>query len=307
LRSLATLFFVIAGSFGLASTGVAWSSKGHQRITAAAVESLANLEPRWMQAEAAAIVSASVQPDLSRPRELAQLRALEAPRHYLDLEVLEGQALPEEQWQYISLLSRMADAGDGRGLLRPDRDVTQVGILPYALVEATQRLAAIFAQLRVWPDDSDLRTMAAHQAGSVAHYAQDLCQPLHTTVHHDGRARKNGSSPQTGIHRQVDALIQSVSLPDKRTRDREPRVLKPLFPAIASALQESHTRVDRVYELANRLDRLQGTGVADTQLVEFARERYQQAVELTADLIHTAWMLSAAVRTPDWAQDAKMP
>lgn len=291
---------VLVGLFGIAPPTLSWSAKGHRLITAAAVDSvkLAGLE--WSPSEQAAVENASVQPDLMRPRELPRLRAIEAPRHYLDLELLEGEALPEQRWGYIELLIRIAKAGDGRGLLRADQDISQVGALPYALVEGTERLAAIFAQLRHRPHDQDLRSMAAHQAGFVAHYAQDLCQPLHTTVHYDGRARKDGSSPRTGIHYQVDSLIHSVSL--KATDIGKQQTLEPLFPAVLEAFLDSHSRVDQIYDFADELANLYEKGLADPRLVVFAQERYQRAVGLTVDLIHTAWQLSSSVDVPDWAQ-----
>jgi hypothetical protein len=298
LRFLPIGLVVLVGMLGWVPATLAWSSKGHRLITSAALDAV-NLEGlAWSKSEQVTIANASVQPDLMRPRGLPQLRAVEAPRHYLNLELLEGKALPEERWQYINLLNRIARAGDGKSLLRPDGDVTQIGTLPYALVESTQRLAAIFAQLRVRPRDRELRIMAAHQAGFVAHYAQDLCQPLHTTVHHDGRARRDGSSPHTGIHRQVDSLLQSVPLEALDIGDRQP--LKPLFPAVVRAFRESHSQVDRVYDLADELADLQENDGLDSELLKLAQERYLQSVSFTADLIHTAWLLSSSVDLPDW-------
>jgi len=302
LRFLPIGLVVLVGMLGCVPATLAWSSKGHRLITSAALDAVELEGLDWSGSERVAIENAAVQPDLMRPRELPQLRAMEAPRHYLDLELLEGEALPEERWQYINLLNRIAKAGDGKGLLRPDGDVTQIGTLPYALVESTQRLAAIFAQLRVRPRDPDLRIMAAHQAGFVAHYAQDLCQPLHTTVHHDGRARRDGSSPRTGIHRQVDSLLQSVSLEALDIVDQQP--LKPLFPAVVQAFGDSHSQVDRVYDLVDELADLDEKGRVDSELLKFAQERYRRAVSFTADLMHTAWQLSSSVDLPDWALQA---
>lgn len=302
LRIARFCILVLAGALGSVSAASAWNSKGHQQITAAALESLSLVEPQWSPSEKSAVVRASVQPDLMRPRELSQLRAIEAPRHFLDLELLQGKDLPDEYWAFVSLLTQIAESGDGRGRVRLDRDVTQVGTLPYALAEATQRLAAIFAQVRTRPGDPELRVMAAHQAGFVAHYAQDLCQPLHTTVHHDGRARENGSSPHSGIHRQADALIHQASASGHEVEERTPRVLDPLFPAILSAFRESHSQVDRVYELEGSFKEMDVAASADPQLVAFAVERYEKAVGLTTDLIYTAWHLSSVVELPGWAQ-----
>lgn len=299
LRFMSVASIVGLGVLGTAPAGMAWSSGGHRLVTAAAVESLDSLALPLSSSAMTAIVGASVQPDLMRARELPALRAIEAPRHFLDLEILQGSPLPETRWEYLGLLTRIAETGDG--LLRPGGDISQVGTLPYAIVEGTQRLAAIFAQLRVRPDSPDLQAMAAHQAGFVAHYAQDLCQPLHTTVHHNGRAMEDGSSPHTGIHGRVDGLIHSIPVHRETAERRRPQVLDPLFPAVLAALHESHSQVDRVYELTDKMAQLESGGEADPDLAEFANERFQLAVDFTADLIRTAWHLSASVELDGWA------
>jgi hypothetical protein len=273
-----------------------WIMLGLVALTMAIIHFLPTLTSA-VPSSLAAIVAASVQPDLMRPRELPQLRAIESPRHYIDLERLQDHELPRERWRYLRLLTRIATTGSGPW--RPEGDVSQVGTLPYAIVEDTQRLAALFAQLRVRPDDPDLLSMAAQQAGFLAHYAQDLCQPLHTTVHHDGRARADGSSPHTGIHHQIDVLLESVSWEDKQASERPPQVLDPLFPGVLATLEESHSQVDRVYAL---VDASQQRGLA-----EFARQRWNRAVGFTVDLIRTAWVLSGTLELPGWAAGAGPP
>lgn len=303
LRLLPFCSILLIGPLAMPWLAEAWSSSGHQRITAEALDSLVIEGLQWSAAEQAAIVSASVQPDLMRSRELPELRAVEAPQHFIDLELLEGKALPGQRWRYIDLLRQMATAQ--HGILRAGGDVTQVGTVPYALLEGTQRLAAILAQVRLRPNNPGLRSLAAQQVGFLAHYAQDMCQPLHTTVHHDGRAREDGSSPRTGLHRQIDALVRWVPVFDRQKEDRSPRLLEPLFGAIIEALHESHSEVDRVYSLTRELETLETTGQADPELIVFASDRYERAVGLTADLIFTAWRLSAAVEVPTWAREAK--
>lgn len=244
------------------------------------------------------MAQASVQPDLMRPRQMPLLRELEAPRHYIDLELLQGNPLPESMSDYLKLIVRLADQGDG--LLRSDWRLESVGILPYALIESTQRLSAIFAQLRREPNNRDLRSIALYQAGMMAHYAQDLCQPLHTTLHHDGRARSDGSSPGSGIHRQVDALLRSVDIP---SIEGPSRGFDDLLAAVLSELELSHSRVDRVYELQMDLEAAtEGAGVSSS-LREFGLERYRQSIRFTAELLHTAWLLSETIELPGWATD----
>jgi len=294
-RALSALVFVVLAELLFSTVAAAWSSQEHREITAAAVEIL---DPVVSMAvpDRDTMVRASVQPDLMRPRQMPMLRELEAPRHFIDLELLQGESLPSSASGYLKLLARLGT--QHRGLLGPDWKLETVGVLPYALVESTQRLAALFAQLRQRPDDRDLGIMAMYQAGIMAHYAQDLCQPLHTTLHHDGRARADGSSPGSGIHRQMDALLRAVSV----TRiDARSRAYEDLFGAVLGELAASHARVDRVYELSADLEALQKGKPINPALDEFGRQRFERAVRFTANLLHTAWMLSETIELPDWA------
>lgn len=295
-RSTVLLAAALICGFLPGTVSLAWSSLEHREISAAAVGILHDSVLEITDREVDLLARSSVQPDLMRPREMPMLRELEAPRHYIDIELLQGNTLPETASDYYKLLTRLGDARSG--LLGPDWQLESVGALPYALVESTERLAAIFAQLRRRPEDADLRSMALHQAGIMAHYAQDLCQPLHTTLDHDGRARADGTSPATGIHRQVDSLLRTVS---GKSLAGPSRAYENLFEAVVSELDQSHSQVDRVYRLSEDLEAFHRRGEMSRGLERFARQRYERAVQFTADLIHTAWQKSQTIQVPAWA------
>jgi hypothetical protein len=296
-RALLVLVFVLVAESMSSAVMRAWSAPEHRQITAAA---LRLLDPSVMgisERESEVVARSSIQPDLMRPRQMPLLRELEAPRHYIDLELLQGRTLPESVSEYLKLIFQLAE--QSQGLLRPDWQLETVGMLPYAVVESTQRLAAIFAQLRRQPTEPNLRALALYQAGILAHYAQDLCQPLHTTLHYDGRARADGSSPGSGIHRQVDGLLRTV----------EPGLIvgvsqgfDSLFAAVIRELMQSHSQVDRVYELAGDLQRLQEQQVPSAALAEFGVQRYERAVRFTANLLHAAWLESDKIEIPQWSR-----
>lgn len=296
LKSASVVVAVLVGEVFFGSSATAWSSRGHRQITAAALDILDSSVLSIDKLDGDVMVRASVLPDLMRPREMPLLRELEAPRHYIDLELLQGRALPELVSDYVKLLTRLADQRSG--LLGSDWRLETVGLLPYALVESTQRLAAIFAQLRRQPEAADLEAMAMQQAGMMAHYAQDLCQPLHTTLHHDGRARRDGTSPGSGIHHQLDGMLQAVSV---KAVDGPSQGLDDLFEAVIGELQQSHSQVDRVYELSGDLAGLQQEREPSPALEEFGHQRYERAVRFTANLLHTAWLLSETIELSAWA------
>lgn len=304
-RPTLTRSVIVAVLFVAAAPLFAWTSKGHRRISAVAVEILGEGSIPLARSDWAQMVEASVQPDLMRPRELTQLRDREAPEHYLDWELLQSRRLPPTRSEYIKLLANIVRE-PGSPVSR-EWTMETFGTLPYAVVEGTQRLAVAFAQLRQQSDDPALRSMAMYLAGVVAHYAQDLCQPLHTTVDYDGRANRDGSSPQSGIHEVIDGSLRYVALDPKVIGERRSTSFPDLFAAVVEQMGKSHDLVDRVYALEPDLWELKKTGSSSSALEEFVQGRFLHAATFTADLIHTAWILSSEVRMPPWWGDDRSP
>lgn len=173
-------------------------------------------------------------------------------------------------------------------------------MLPYALVEGTQRLTLAFAEHRRWPDDPYIRAKTLHYGGLLAHYAGDLCQPLHTTIHHNGRALPDGSSPRTGLHDKVDSLPERLGLEGLGVPEGvEPQAFEAVFPAVLEEFARSHALVERVYELEPQLGEADQSEVPEA-VREFAVDRYRAAVRFTGSLFLTAWEHSAAVELPSW-------
>lgn len=273
-----------------------WSAEVHRRMSSTALEVVSSSVVAVTSEERAALLEAAVQPDFMRPQEQLQLRDREAPEHYLDLERLRGQELPATRSEFVKLVARLATS-PGLGL-NADWTMETVGSVPYAVVELTQRLAVALTLARQRPESRHLRTFAMLWAGSLAHYAQDLCQPLHTTVHFDGRADAEGRSPRSGLHRLVDGLPAASPLDQRALRGLESRPYDDLFGAVEERLLRSHRLVDRVYRLESELRRERHGQAASGSLLAFAEERYREAVSFTADLLHTAWLLSATLEIP---------
>ncbi|NHZ73014.1 MAG: hypothetical protein GWP16_00885 [Nitrospirae bacterium] len=274
---------------------LAWHAEGHRITTFEAVTLLAEELPQFLQDGRDQMAWDSIDPDLMCNRSLPQLRDRESPDHYLDLELLQGGGLPDTRSKF---LEHIASPEVGMG-------IEKVGGLPYAVVEATQRLTLAFAQVRHQPADEHLQAKVMLYAAQLAHYAADLCQPLHTTIHHDGRALEDYSSPYTGIHQQVDALIGRLK-PQAEIRG-EPLVLKPIFPAVVEELKRSHAEVDRVYQLEGDLALLEAGGEPSAELRSWTRDRYRASVLFTASLILTAWRESADLQIPDWGLPEQPP
>jgi hypothetical protein len=176
----------------------AWFPQGHSIIAEGATKSLPTDVPAWFRAGAGAIAHSSQDPDIHKNRDLPTMTETEAPQHYFDWELLGNRPLPPSRREFWKLCAELK--------IEP----SNVGELPYALAEWTQRLTVTFAEARRFPDNVYIQQKALVYAGILSHYTGDCTMPLHVTIHHDGMVDATGKSPKTGIHARVDSLIERL-------------------------------------------------------------------------------------------------
>jgi len=255
----------------VATPAAAWHARGHRVIAAGAVSILPAELPAAFRAAADSIGHHSVDPDVWRNRATPALADATMPWHYVHLE-----------------------EGDG----------VRAGELERIVVELAERLTLAFAELRRRPDDPDLQAASRLIAGWLAHFAADLAQPLHTSIHHDGWALPDGSSPQAGIHATVDGLLERVVAdPAAAAAGLEPLAIDELEAALAGELAASHAELDAAYAALDRL--AAGGGELDAGTTGFVCRRYRAAVRLVAGLYLHAWRRSAAIELPRWLDGAR--
>ena len=327
LRTLALAAVSLLVTLSTANPAAAWFTVGHAKVARAAVRALPPELPRFFRDGAFRVGEAAVDPDLFKDRNLVALRAAEDPLHYLDWELIAGMTLPADRWLFTAqVLERKVDPKN-------------VGILPYSLLEAVQRLTMTFAEHRHYPDDEAIQQKALVYAGWLAHYAGDLEQPLHTSIHHDGRALPDNSSPKTGIHQLVDGLLERVPFDEaKVTHDLPIQVYPDVWAALQAELAKSHALVDHVYALEPDLRkawppppqpaatptptpapatpgapppanlRPAPTPAATppppipASVRTFTEERFRTTASFIAGLYRTAWEQSAAIQLPSWLE-----
>jgi hypothetical protein len=253
----------------VAAPAAAWHARGHRAVAEGAVAILPEELPAPFRAAAASIAHHSVDADLWRHRATPALAEATAPRHYLHLEPGAG--------------------GDG-GLER-------------TIVELTEQLTLAFAELRRRPDDPDRLAASVVVAGWLAHFAADLAQPLHTTIHHDGWALPDGGTPREGVHATVDGLLERVVNAPADTAGLEPLEIDVLETALARELAASHAEVDAVYAALDRL--AAAGGEIDPRTAALVCRRYEAAVRLLAGLYRHAWRRSATIELPRWLDGAR--
>ncbi len=277
---------------------LAWHAPGHQRATNLAITSLpADAVPAFFSQGVATIAHLAIEPDLFRkPVASGALDDAISPEHYCDLELLGDASLPPTRYAML------------RFCYDNDLDPKRVGLAPYAVIEWTQRLTIAFAEHRRWPDNPHIQAKCLVYAGTLAHYAQDITQPLHTTIHYNGRVDADGVRTPSDIHQRIDAL------PGKLPADEQPDIdadaalpADDLFAAIVAQLQASHALVDSVYDIEADLPAFDEPLDPEGPAADFARERLAAAATFTAKLYATAWQDSADIELPDWHRRPTVP
>ena len=269
----------------------AWWGGGHDILTQAAVQALPEEMPEFFRSAKKMIAHCAYDPDISKERGTPHARQAEYGEHYIDIELFGEHPIPEGRDAHLKLCAELG--------LEPRK----VGTLPYALAEWTERLAVAFAEYRKWPDNPMIQHKCFLYAGFLAHYAQDMCQPLHLTIHFDGLVQKDGTRLHAGIHEKVDSAIERLELHpmDLSSRQRIEAV-GDLMPAIIEQIKAGFSLVDNVYALAEDWQNLKEPTPA---LVDFTNDRAREAVRWTATLYLTAWQLSETHRLPGWLDRAQ--
>ena len=261
-----------------------WWEKGHDIICEVALSSLPSDMPEFFTRSLGDIQYFSKQPDRWKSYDRTMLRASEGPNHYMDLERLDPEvkdiSLPENRYEAIKLYLN-------KGWM-PDK----VGLLPYQIIEYYQRLKGVFAEYRKDPSNVSIQRAAVAYAGILSHYAGDISQPLHLTIHYNGRVDKDGNViSNEGIHFRfegplVDDYIESDNVAGFA---RRPEHFKNVWDEIISMMLRSHGFVDRVYGLDDR-GLLENP---DKGSKEFVSRRIADGAWFVASLWLTAWTESA--------------
>lgn len=259
-----------------------WWVKGHESITEAAASKLPDDVPAFFRAGGKHLAHFAGDPDRWKNRECKVLRASVEADHYLDLEDLEGKALPPE--------SRFK----GMDLMRSlKKDPVRVGMLPYAIVEGYERLACAFADHRKDPENESIKMKCLVYAGNLAHYTTDASMPLHTTIHFDGRVTPGAEKKQKGIHAKIDAFPEKNKFdPVEISRGLQAKPVDDVWEYTKKFLAESYTHIDRCYEL-------DAAGAFEKPTEEsraFMIDRCRSGAQFTMDI----WMAA-------WARSAKLP
>lgn len=266
----------------------AWWAQGHLVMDEAAVKALPDDMPVFFRRGGETIKSYANDPDLYRDRALPALRNAGAPEHFFDLELLKGNPAPDRRGDFIALCNKLH--------VHP----YSIGSLPYAIIENCQKLTYAFAEYRQAPENEAVRAKILYIAGILSHYTGDATQPLHCTVHYDGRATADGSSPRSGIHAKVDALPGRLGVTAADIAPKGVTRIEDVFAATMQVIRESNNAVDAVYDMEKNLPEAEGPMKEPVKpaVRRHTVERLRAGAEFTAAIWYTAWLNSAQIELP---------
>ena len=279
--SVCRVVLVLVLILGVRSNTAAWWEKGHRIATACAVEVMPEEVPAFFREQREILEYLSGEADRWK-RYGPTLRAAERPNHYLDLEMLNEDVseivFPSDRYKAL------------KGYFEKGEKIP--GLLFYQIVEYYERLRGSFHAYRAHPEDPGIRHAIISYAGILAHYAEDLSQPLHLTIHYDGRVNARGNVVSNkGIHKRFEGPMveRYVEVGDCRKLMRAPVVLEDVAEAVKKALLTSHGYLDEVY----RQDDAGKFETPDRASKELVRARLAFGAQLLSDLWYTAWVRSA--------------
>lgn len=289
----------------------AWGSKGHSMINRLAAQSLPSDLPAFMRSPAAIheIEYLGPEPDRWRSRAEPELNAVQAPDHFIDLELADLIGpLPRQRYQYIADLYAY---GITHPRLAPELQPDRVGFQPYITSEVWERLKSAMRDYRELSakheDTQPVEAAILFYAGWLGHYVGDGSQPLHLTVNYNGWVgpNPNGYTTEHTIHSQFESAFVDAAV---SASDVQP-LLSPLHPIAdewtdyLAYLRHTGTLVERVYQL-DKDHGFDGAGTPEAK--QFTAERLAAGASMLRDMIVAAWVRSADP-VPDWHDQHQSP
>ena len=288
------LGMVLLALFVFGSSAWGWWPRGHSILTRAAVQALPADAPAFLRAGAGMVAHAAVDPDVAKNRGTLHLEKAGHPVHYFNMELFEVADLPASRYAFARLCAELGK--------KPE----QVGLLPYVTAEYTGQLALAFAEFRKWPESPFVQNKCLIYAGYVAHFAQEVCQPLNLTIHWNGRV-VDGKSSMTRIHEKIDGLLQNLDLrPEDIAEGLTAAPVDSLMAGIVAQMHESFGEVESALSMEQYLIPKDVDWKNEPAVRAFAEKHAKRAAGFTVSLYLTAWKMSEKIRLPGWIDRGEM-
>jgi len=294
MRKLVRLVSLLAVSCPLMVLG--WEVHGHTLVGDAAARRLPQDAPAFFRAASDRLAYLNSEPD--RWRERADqawgpaVTGATSADHLIFLDLVPAEALQApDRFTYLELLRQ-------RGIVSPVSRMRIPGFLPFRILELTQQLRGDFRRWRAATDPRQrewIEERVIDDAGILGHYVADGANPHHTTIHAFGwiGANERGYATDPEFHGRFEDqyVLAHIQLEDILGKvPTQARVLRDTRAAVLQYLAQSHSLVERLYQL-DREERF-GPSTAGAAHREFAVERLVDGAAMLRDLWWTAWITS---------------
>lgn len=239
LRTMAALLAAAA----LAGNAMAWDAHGHRTIALLAIDVMDSDLVKAKDADAAQLAwlltpesrsevgYQAGEPDRYRAIRSGQLKHINDPDHYIDIEDLSQfgltlSTLPPLRYEYLRAMAiakheHPESAKPYNERTDPARTQEWPGFAPYSIMEHYGKLISSYRQIRILNAINEpsrafqvaaARANVIYEMGQLAHFVGDAAQPLHTTAQHHGWVGENphGYTTNKGFHAYIDTTIVGV-------------------------------------------------------------------------------------------------
>jgi hypothetical protein len=244
----------------------AWGPRGHELVNQHAIATLPPELRAFFEAQREWLVANASAPDDWRDDD-----PTEDPHHFIDIE------------RYARKFEKLPDARE-IAIERLGADyVQESGDVIWWLPHATHQLAAA---MRAGNREEILRWSVA-----VAHYAADICQPLHTTENYDGQF-----TGHKGVHSRFETQAVNRMAGSLELKPQPAQSLPDLFNAVFSQIARSYRHIDHVLQADARATAADPRhDVTYTSLMarscrDLVQEQLEAGATLTGSLWLTAWI-----------------
>ncbi|SEN46001.1 hypothetical protein SAMN05192583_2849 [Sphingomonas gellani] len=286
----------------LPSAAFAWGGTAHAVIDQAAIQAIPDDGPTFLRRHFDYIAGSASLPDTWRGSSENFSKIEEDPNHGWFREQFRFlKPIPRSRYEFVIALFKRYQAFQRTDPATAARtNVRWTGTLPYAAIEAYQRIIVCMRDVRAAQaagrDSAFAEQHCAFDVIRLGHYIGDGAQPLHDSVNSDGWRGPNphGYTTDRSIHgrfesRFVDGMTLTVA-------DIAPRIGAPghrtgdMFDAILTFLDGAGDQMERVYVLEKR------NGFADFADKDVRALIYAQTTAgatMLRDMLCRAWVESA--------------
>jgi hypothetical protein len=278
-----------------------WWSEGHEVEAKVAASTLPSEIPEFFRRSGDELAYLCNEPDRWRESGKAQaLESFDVPSHWFAIE-RSPESLPPTRYEFIAFLYRTGGLADGK------LTVKDFGMAPYAIAEGSEMLTETFRMWRAAGPGARKRQIeqaAIHAAGILCHYATDMAQPLHASVHIQGwKAGFPNPEGYSGgiIHRRFEEYADGAIHAGKVTaegiakRVGAPKAIEGWIEAAVGHARRTNSSVEKLYAL----DRAApfGSGKESEDARALVEERLTAGSEMLRNLWYTAWVKSGRVKS----------